>query len=69
MKEFREQAEMTQETLAQELRLSQGAIAHYENGKRTPDLDVCRNIVAVFVDVGIDVTLDDVFPPKEKQAA
>ena len=66
IKEFRELAVMTQEALANELGLSQGAVAHYENGKRTPDLDVCRNIVSVFIEKGLTVTLDDVFPPKEK---
>lgn len=66
IKEFRELAVMTQEALANELGLSQGAVAHYENGKRTPDLDVCRNIVIVFANAGVSVTLDDVFPPKVK---
>lgn len=67
MKEFREQVGITQEVLAKEIGVSQGAIAHYENGRRTPELDVCRDIVETLNQQGIDVTLDDVFPPKQKQ--
>lgn len=66
IKECREQVSLTQALLAQRLGLSQGAIAHYENNKRTPELDLCRDIVSVFIEKGLTVTLDDVFPPKEK---
>jgi putative transcriptional regulator len=67
IKAFRNQANMTQEDLASALSLTQGAITHYENGRRTPDLDLCRKIVSVFIEKGLNATLDAVFPPKEEQ--
>lgn len=70
IKELRCELGMTQGVLASALGVTQGAITHYENNRRTPDIDMCRGIVSVFNKNGANVTLDDVFPPKEqKQAA
>lgn len=69
IKEFRESVGMTQEAFGSYISKTQGAVAHYENAVRTPDLDTCREIVNALNDNGANVTLDDVFPPKEKQKA
>lgn len=69
IKALREKTGLSQEGFGALLGLSQGAIGHYENNRRTPGLDECRAIVRAFNEQGLAVTLDDVFPPKEKQAA
>lgn len=46
------------------LNISQGAISHYELGRRDVDLSTCRKITKFFVVKGINVSIDDVFPPK-----
>lgn len=61
IKEYRQQARMTQQDLASELGCEQSTVSNYENG-RTPDLSVCRGIVAVFRVRGLNCGLDDVFP-------
>lgn len=43
---------------------AQSRIALYESGDRMPPLPVARRIVAVLNEIGIDCTLDDVFPPE-----
>lgn len=65
LKTIREKAGVTQATLAQIIGMTQGAIAHYESGRRKPPLDECRRIVAALNTNGAEVTLDDVFPPAE----
>lgn len=67
IKEHRQKAGMTQQELATELSCEQSTISNYENG-RTPDLAVCRSIVAVFKVRGLDVVLDDVFPAEDSAA-
>lgn len=62
MKTIREQAGITQAALAVALGLTQGAIAHYETGRRTPSLSVCRRIVSALNQLGAACTLADVFP-------
>lgn len=64
MKSIREKAGMTQAELAEAVGLTQGAIAHYEGGRRKPGLDECRRIVDALNKHGLSVTLDDLFPPK-----
>ncbi|SDS02610.1 putative transcriptional regulator [Halopseudomonas litoralis] len=58
----RKKAGLTQRELASRLGLTQGAIAHYEAGRRVPRLDDCRRIVAAFNEHGLACNLEEVFP-------
>lgn len=62
LKQIREKAGITQLALAKEVGLTQGAIAHYEIGRRTPGLSACRRIVAALNALGAECNLADVFP-------
>lgn len=64
MKTIREKAGVTQALLAQLIGVTQGAIAHYESGRRKPALEECRRIVAELNARGAQASLDDVFPPE-----
>ena len=65
IRELREKLNISQEGLAKRLNLSQGAISHYELGRRDVDLNTCRKITSFFVAQGITATIDDIFPPKQ----
>lgn len=62
LKQFREQAQVTQAALAERVGMTQGAIAHYENGRRTPGLNEARVLVAALNALGAECDLDAVFP-------
>ncbi len=62
LRKFREKAKVTQAALADRVGMTQGAIAHYENGRRTPGLNEARDLVAALNSLGADCTLDQVFP-------
>lgn len=62
LKKYREKASITQSALAEKVGMTQGAIAHYENGRRTPSLDGARQIVAALNALGATCSLADVFP-------
>ena len=67
---FRKRAGLTQEQLAKACNWNgQSRISHYESGKRAPSLNDCREIVSAFNVQGVSCSLDDVFPPKSKDAA
>lgn len=66
LKTCREKVGLRQHELAQKLGSDQGRISHYENGRRMPDLETCRKLVAVLNEAGGDFTLDQVFPPSEE---
>ncbi|CAK6616192.1 helix-turn-helix transcriptional regulator [Providencia stuartii] len=61
---YRKKLGLTQTDLAKELGCTKGNISHYENGRRKADLEVCRKLVRFFNNNGINVTIDDIFPPK-----
>ena len=65
IKYYRKKINITQENLAQALNISQGAISHYESGKRDVDLETCRKIAGFFVISGVNTSIDDIFPPKQ----
>lgn len=48
LKELRETAELTQEQLAKELKVSRGAISYYEKGERTPDIEFLDSVAEYF---------------------
>lgn len=65
IKEFRKTLKITQSDLANSLNLSQGAISHYESGRRFVDLDTCREITNFFIKKGVKTSVDELFPPKK----
>lgn len=81
LKELRLEKGLTQERFAQELNVSKGAIAMWETGKRTPDIEMLKTISNYFrvsVDelIGNDISstkkeissLDDVYLSFAKNA-
>lgn len=64
LREIREKLEVSQTVLAEKVGCTQGAIGHYEAGRRHPDLNMCRQLVNALNAFGAKVMLDDVFPPK-----
>ncbi|HFH3021168.1 helix-turn-helix transcriptional regulator [Pseudomonas aeruginosa] len=68
LKAARKQAGLTQTELAKSVGLTQGAITHYETGRRTPELNLCRRIVAALNAGGSSFSLEDVFPEPEAGA-
>lgn len=64
IKALREKAGKTQVDLAAELGVTQGAVAHYESGRRDPTVASSRKITAVINRWGVPCSLDDVFPPE-----
>ncbi len=53
LKELRENINLSQNTLSQELGVSQGTVGMWETGERTPKLDVL-NKIAKYFNVSID---------------
>lgn len=64
----REAAKVSQTALAEKVGCTQGAIGHYESGRRQPDLKTCRKLVEALNAFGANVQLDDVFPPEHHVA-
>ncbi len=69
LKQFREKAQVTQAALAERVGMTQGAIAHYENGRRTPGLAESRQLLAALNELGVGCTLDELFPADPKSTA
>ena len=61
IKSLRQQAKMTQGELAALINTTQGAVSHYETGRRIPDMSVGKRIVSAFRAQGLQTTLDEVF--------
>jgi putative transcriptional regulator len=71
LRKYREMAKLTQAQLGAVLDVGQGAVAHYEAGRRAIGLPECRLIVSAINKAGVRCTLDDVFPaetPKRKKS-
>ncbi|HCD9772882.1 helix-turn-helix transcriptional regulator [Enterobacter hormaechei] len=64
LRKIREAIKVSQAILAEKVGCTQGAIGHYESGRRHPDLKMCRQLVDALNSFGAKVQLDDVFPPE-----
>ncbi|ECE5083561.1 helix-turn-helix transcriptional regulator [Salmonella enterica subsp. enterica serovar Worthington] len=64
LRKIRETMKVSQAVLAGKVGCTQGAIGHYESGRRHPDLKMCRQLVDALNSFGAKVQLDDVFPPE-----
>lgn len=64
LRKIREAVKVSQTVLADKVGCTQGAIGHYESGRRQPDLKMCRQLVDALNSFGAEVQLDDVFPPE-----
>ncbi|KAB7896422.1 helix-turn-helix transcriptional regulator [Rouxiella silvae] len=62
LKRLRKNAKLTQEELASLVGASQGAISHYETGRRIPDVNTCRALVSVLSFDGNKLSIEDLFP-------
>lgn len=62
IKEVREKGAISARELAVEVGLTSSAIGHYENERRTPDVNMCWKIVKAFNQLGVDCKFTDVFP-------
>ncbi|MNF92373.1 antitoxin HipB [compost metagenome] len=69
IKHLRERSGITQSALAKQLGITQGAVAHYEAGRRTPSLNDCRRVVRALNHLGVDCSLSQVFPDQVESAA
>ncbi|HBP1256768.1 TPA: helix-turn-helix transcriptional regulator [Pseudomonas aeruginosa] len=69
LKSLRLSAKITQRALAKEMRVTQGAIAHYESGRRVPSLSGCRRIVHALERLGVRCSLSTVFPDQVERSA
>ncbi|MER1974563.1 MULTISPECIES: helix-turn-helix transcriptional regulator [Enterobacteriaceae] len=68
LKMYREKVRISQAALAEIIGCTQGAIGHWETGRRYPDLKTCRHLVKTLNKLGAKVKLDDVFPPERSAA-
>ena len=57
LKLIRKQKKYTQLKVAMELNISREALSHYENGKRSPDIDMLRKLSEYF-NVSIDFLIN-----------
>ncbi|WP_427838888.1 helix-turn-helix transcriptional regulator [Actinobacillus pleuropneumoniae] len=64
---FRKEIGLTQMELANEIGITQGALGHYEQGRRKPSLAMSRKLVEALNKFGANVSIDDVFPPENKK--
>jgi len=60
----RERIGITQSELAKVVGCTRGAICHYETGRRGMDIELCRTFISAFKKHGVEVTIDELFPPK-----
>lgn len=67
--QLRTQGGISQIALAEALGWSQGRISNYESCRRVPGLADSRAIVSTLKSLGVDCSLDDVFPPNGGVAA
>ncbi|MDH2923961.1 putative transcriptional regulator [Nicoletella semolina] len=64
---FRKKIGLTQTELASAINITQGALGHYEQQRRNSSLAMARKLVEALNKFGANVSIDDVFPPENKQ--
>lgn len=69
LRKVRKSLTISQTVLAAMVGCTQSAIGHYESERRTPSLNMCRELVKALNDLGASVQVDDVFPPQLSNAA
>lgn len=69
IKQFRIQQGLTQAELASALDLTQGAISHYESGRRELDKRMADRLIAYADSIGIRLTYNDVFSDETSDEA
>ena len=60
---------ITQDQLADQIGYKKKRLANYETLYRTPKITNCQAIVKGLNELGVNCTLDDVFPPEQSEAA
>lgn len=53
---------ITQDAFGKKVGISQSALNHYANGKRTANTEMAWRIVNAFNELGAGLSFDDVFP-------
>ncbi|WP_270944367.1 helix-turn-helix transcriptional regulator [Vibrio parahaemolyticus] len=66
IKQIRMSLGISQDALAAEIGVTQGAIAHFEAGKRTPNINMCWKIVEALNHLGAQCSFENVFPKTEE---
>lgn len=66
IKQIRISIGISQDALAAEVGVTQGAIAHFEAGKRTPNINMCWKIVDALNHLGSQCSFENVFPNTEE---
>lgn len=67
LKEIRKKKGYNQLKVAMDLNISREALSHYENGKRSPDIEMLK-ILSDYYDVSIDYLINgEEFKPKYKK--
>ena len=61
IKQIRTSLGISQDALAAEIGVTQGTIAHFEAGKRTPNINVCWKIVHALNNLGAQDWFGNVF--------
>ncbi|EKS6200482.1 helix-turn-helix transcriptional regulator [Salmonella enterica] len=69
LKKLRKEAGISQAALASVLKVSQGAVAHYEKGIRKLNVDSAKKIIEALNANGVSCTFEDVFPSKTSKKA
>lgn len=59
LREIRKRRKYSQLKVAMDLNISREALSHYENGKRSPDVQMLRQLSAYF-DVSIDYLINGI---------
>lgn len=66
---YRIKAGLTQEELAELCGCSQGAIGHYEKGKRSPNAARIESIISALRKTGIEVSFEDLVSVSSNECA
>ncbi len=66
LRQHREAAGLTQETLARKIGVTTRALVWWESGKRLPRIDTCQAIAAALSKaLGRPVSIEEIWPPTE----